>query len=55
MLNKILRWLARKDFIKLKIIVDNKLCYCPLCLSDVEVKSEDPSTTCRSCAAKLAA
>lgn len=53
MINKILRWLAEKELISLKLIKDNKTCYCPLCLSDIEDIAGDSTLQCPTCGAKI--
>ncbi len=53
MINNILRWLAEKNLIRLKIIKDNKTCYCPLCLSDIEDVVRGSTFQCPTCGAKI--
>jgi len=53
MLNNILRWLANRKLIVLTILYGNNQNYCPLCLSDVEIKSGETNITCGTCGAKL--
>lgn len=52
-MNRILRWLSNKNIVKLKIIKDNKMSYCPLCLSDIKETVRGTVTKCPTCGAKI--
>jgi predicted amidophosphoribosyltransferase len=53
MLNNFRKWLANRNFIKLKVIGSPNDYYCPLCLSDMEEKPEETTLTCSTCGLKL--
>lgn len=53
MLNKIKKWLSKKDIIKLRVIEGNKRFYCPLCLSDIDKVARGPTTRCQKCNTKI--
>jgi predicted amidophosphoribosyltransferase len=53
MLNKIFKWLANRNFIRLRTIDNSELSYCPLCLSDVKKKPGEPVNICSTCGVKL--
>lgn len=53
MVKRIIKWLADKGLIKLKIVIYNNKGYCPYCISDLEIPKDKSVVFCQSCKTKV--